>query len=303
MNPSISNRARRGRVLAWLGVAFAVIVTGGWVPGPVGAAISSALPWLAVPGAVLLLCTALLARRAVPVAVASLMVWIVAMAPVLPGDGVGSSGRSFTVASQNVKAQSGDAGQSARDLADSGADVIALIELDADGIVTARDSLALDYPYTYAVGTIAVWSKSPFTDAVPLFLGLGWNRALRVHVSAPGGDIAIYLIHAASLRIGQQNERDTMLTSLATEVAEDDAARILAVGDFNAAGTDPALNALNSRLEWVRPTDGTLGFTWPARFPLARIDHAFSRGLEVISSTTAAAGTSDQRAVLTSVRL
>ena len=56
-----------------------------------------------------------------------------------------------------------------------------------------------------------------------------------------------------------------------------------------------------SQLDWVRPTDGTLGFTWPATLPLARIDHVFVRGLAVLGSTTMRAGSSDHLATVTTL--
>jgi vancomycin resistance protein VanJ len=71
------------------------------------------------------------------------------------------------------------------------------------------------------------------------------------------------------------------------------------VGDFNAASTDPAMNALRTEMDWVRPTDGSLGLTWPASFPLARIDQVFARGVTVLSSTTVHAGSSDHLATKT----
>nr|WP_218683082.1 endonuclease/exonuclease/phosphatase family protein [Microbacterium sp. BF1] len=108
--------------------------------------------------------------------------------------------------------------------------------------------------------------------------------------------------HAASVRPGHQQDRDTMLSGIAEQVAVDPAESLLVVGDFNAPSTDPSLSALRAEADGVRPTDGTLGFTWPVAFPLVRIDQVFVRGLDVVTSTTMRAGNSDHLATLTRVR-
>ncbi len=94
-------------------------------------------------------------------------------------------------------------------------------------------------------------------------------RQLRVEVQSPAGPVAVYVLHAASVRPGQQQDRDTMLNGIAEQVASDAATALVVVGDFNAPSTDPSLAALRAEADWARPTDGTLGFTWPAAFPLA----------------------------------
>ena len=93
-----------------------------------------------------------------------------------------------------------------------------------------------------------------------------------------------------------------MLSGLAAQVAADPADALIAVGDFNAPSTDPSLSALRSEADWVRPTDGTLGLTWPAGVPMVRIDQVFVRGLDVVTSTTMHAGNSDHLATATRVR-
>jgi len=92
-----------------------------------------------------------------------------------------------------------------------------------------------------------------------------------------------------------------MLTGLADAVAADTADALIAVGDFNATSADPALAAIRAQADWVRPTDGSLGFTWPTAFPVARIDQVFVRGLSVLTSTTTRAGNSDHLATMTSI--
>ncbi|WP_337007120.1 MULTISPECIES: endonuclease/exonuclease/phosphatase family protein [unclassified Microbacterium] len=291
-----------GRRLAVASVVLAVVVALGWVPGVIGTAVAAILPWLGIVVLVLLVTTLFLARRALILVLVPALLWVLAIAPALPGFPGTAADSDLVVVSQNVRAQSGGAAASATALASTGADVIALVELDGDSLAAAQDVLAAEYPHTYAVGTVAVWSRYPLTDVEPLTLGLGWKRALRVEVQAPTAPVAVYVLHAASVRPGHQQDRDTMLSGLAAQVAADPADALIAVGDFNAPSTDPSLSALRSEADWARPTDGTLGLTWPAGVPLVRIDQVFVRGLQVITSTTMPAGNSDHLATVTRVR-
>lgn len=294
---------RHARRLALAAVILLIAVVCSWIPGVIGTAGAAALPWLGLGLLALLIATLLLARRVIVLTLVPVLIWLLAMTPTLPGFPAAAAEGStpLTVASQNVRAQSGGAAASAAELAGNGADVIALTELDGESLAAASDALAAEYPHSYAVGTVAVWSRYPIADAEPLLLGLGWKRALRVEVETPTGPVAVYVLHAASVRPGHQQDRDTMLAGLADAVAADTADALIAVGDFNATSADPALAAIRAQADWVRPTDGSLGFTWPVVFPLARIDQVFVRGLDVLSSTTTRAGNSDHFATLTTV--
>ncbi|MGF6824666.1 vancomycin resistance protein VanJ [Microbacterium sp. ZKA21] len=304
--PSSTPRARaaavrRARALATVSVLLAVWIALGWLPGQVGALVAASLPWVGIAIVGVVVASAVLARRTTVIALAVLVLWLVAMAPALPALPGPAAETSLTVASQNVRADSDAAGDSAAGLAATGADVVAMVELAAASRSAAAAVLDAQYPHSYHVGTVSLWSAYPITDAEPLELGLGWKRALRATVQTPGGDVRVYLMHAASLRPGEQSARDTMLTGIADEMRADGAERMIAVGDFNAASTDPALADLRDVADQVRPTDGSLGMTWPATFPLVRIDQVFQHGMSVLSSTTLPVGASDHRATLTTV--
>ena len=297
----LKTRRARQLVLAAVILLLAVICSG--IPGMIGTAGAAVLPWLGLGLLAVLITAVLVARRLIVLTLVPVLVWILAMAPSLPGLSVAATEGTtpITVASQNVRAQSGGAASSAEELAAQGADVVALTELDGESLSAARETLAADYPYSSAVGTVAIWSTHPITDVEPLFLGLGWKRALRVEVQTPTAPLAVYVLHAASVRPGHQQDRDTMLAGLADAVAADPAAALIAVGDFNATSADPALSAIRAQADWVRPTDGTLGLTWPSAFPLARIDQVFVRDLSVLASTTIRAGNSDHLATVTTI--
>ncbi|GAB3596842.1 endonuclease/exonuclease/phosphatase family protein [Microbacterium tumbae] len=291
-------RRRTAGVLVVLSILLALVIVIGWTPGPLGTGVSVVLPLLGVLAILIALVTLVVLPRAAIATALAVVLFLVAVAPAFPAFPGSSGDSALTIVSQNVRAQSGGEA-SANDLMAGGPDVITLTELDAASRDAAGQALSEQYPHSYAVGTVGVWSRYPLTSGEPLGLGLGWNRALRVTVQAPAGDIRLYLVHAASVRPGAQSARDGMLSELADAVRADDAPRLIALGDFNAATTDPALHAIGAELALVRPTDGSLGFSWPARFPLVKIDHVFQRGFDVSSATTRAAGVSDHLATVT----
>lgn len=300
--PRPSRRSTSARVIALIALALLLLTIAAWIPGIVGTAAAVALPWVGAGLVALAVLALVRARRVLLLLLVPTLVWALAMVPSAPGFAASApadGSAAVEIVSQNVRALSGGATASAQELAATGADVIALTELDGESLAAAREALAADYPHSYAVGTVGVWSRYPIGDAEALTLGLDWKRAMRVTVQTPDAEVAVYVMHAASVRPGHQQGRDTMLSGIAEAVAADPASSVVVVGDFNAASADPALNALRARLDWVRPTDGTLGFTWPAALPLTRIDHVFSRGLDVLSSTTVRAGNSDHLATVT----
>lgn len=295
--------ARAGRAVAAVGVILILAIACAWIPGVVGTAAAAILPWLGLVLLVLVALAVFVARRVLVVLLVPALLWVLAIAPSAPGfaSSAAEGSSSITVVSQNVRAHSGGAADSAAELAASGADIVALTELDGDSLTAASETLAADYPHSYAVGTVALWSRFPLTDAQPLTLGLDWKRALRVVVDTPDAEVAVYVMHAASVRPGQQYDRDLMLSGIADAVATDAAESVVVVGDFNAASADPALGPIRAQLDWVRPTDGTLGLTWPAALPLARIDQVFVRGADVLGSTTTRVGESDHLATVTTL--
>ena len=290
---------RCGRIAVVLAAVLVALIVCGWIPGVVGTIGAVLLPWLAIPLVLALVVAVWTARRSIAVLLVPMLLWVTAMVPALPGFDSTAQGDLMVVVAQNVKAESGTAAESAQAAVDEGASVIALTELDADSRAAAQSALDDDYPYRYEVGTEGIWSRYPLGAGEPLSLGLGWKRAARVTVQAPAGDVSLYLVHAASVRLGEQEGRDEMLSQVADVIAADRSERVLVVGDFNAASTDPALRPLRAAADWVRPTGISPGFTWPASTPVARIDHVFARGLDITSSTSFRAGSSDHLATRT----
>ena len=294
-------RSARGIALVSV-VLTLLLVFHSVLPGNIGSAIGTALPWLGL-GVPLLVAVAIVRRagRSWMLAGVPLLVWAIIFVPqfiALDVVAPAPAADQLTVASQNVEADSGTAALSGVALAEAGADVIALEELTAAARFQAAEALASSHPYSYTVGTVGLWSIYPIDNLRALTLGLSWKRALAADVQTPTGVVSVYVIHAASIRPGKQDDRDTMLEELAATIEADGAERVIALGDFNASSADPALKPLGSLLDEPNQSSPSLGFTWPTALPLARIDHIFARGLDATSHRVVDAGDSDHRAVI-----
>ncbi len=282
----------------------ALILWHGLLPDVGGAASlgETFLPWLG--GVILLLGIAALVRLSLLgglcVAVAA-AIWSLTFGPgMLPGMATGAT--SLTVASENIHAQNAAAGAIAVDLAAKHPDVIALQELDATSRAAIDSALDGTYRFSRVVGTVGVWSRIPISGMHPLDLGLGWDRALWVDLATPGTPTRVYAVHLASVRPGQYQQRDTMLENLTSTLKNDHSERILVVGDFNSASTDRAFTPLTRVVHEAAQSDLGFGFTWPASFPVARLDHALTRGMTTVTSTVLPANGSDHRGILIGVR-
>jgi vancomycin resistance protein VanJ len=147
-----------------------------------------------------------------------------------------------------------------------------------------------------------VWSRIPITGEQKLDLGLGWDRALWVELDTPGAPTRVYAVHLASVRPGQYQERDSMLANLTSTLKADHSERVVVVGDFNSASTDREFTPLTRVVHEGSQSDLGFGFTWPAKFPIARLDHALTRGMTTVTSTVLPDNGSDHRGILVGLR-
>lgn len=260
------------------------------------------LPWLGV--ALIVLGAAALVRLSLfaGLAVAATMAvwWSVFGGALLPSMSAGSP--RFTVVSENLRAQNAAASDIARTLADRSPDLIALQELDSSNLQAVEGVLDTPYPHHYVVGTVGLWSKYQLTDGAKLDLALGWSRALSVEVATPGASTRVYVVHLASVRPLTYETRNSMLSELTDTIASDDADHLVVVGDFNTASTDRILTPLQNELMEASDSNLGLGFTWPASFPVARLDHVFVRGLTTVGSSVLDANGSDHRGIEVGLR-
>ena len=141
----------------------------------------------------------------------------------------------------------------ARDLAASGADVLALVELTPPATGTYEKELAKAYPYHALQGTVGLWSKLPLSGTQPV-------------------DVMDYGPLAATRPAGA-----TM-------------------------APDRALAGLTAQLRSAQDVAGNgFGFTWPASFPVLRIDQILVRGVEPDNSWVRPANGSDHRPVAATI--
>ncbi|MBP2387488.1 endonuclease/exonuclease/phosphatase family protein [Paeniglutamicibacter kerguelensis] len=303
---------RQLRALVLLGALLSTLlmVFHSRVPDFMGLAllVDNAAPWLGLAAPVLLLAALISkSRGAVAFALVPALVWLAGFgAAIVPlsWTAPAASAHTLTVSSQNIKAGTGAAAESARELARGGSDVIALQELDAGSGQDVTAALNADYPHHFVVGTVGVWSKYPLSQSQPLDLGLGWKRALTTQIDTEAGSIRLYAVHAASARPNDHGNRDEMLAQLAATLRADTSHSVIAVGDFNATSADRSFSSLTETLDEPNQDAGLFGFTWPREpFGFMRLDHVLQRGLDVTSNTVVPAGESDHLAVRATVNL
>lgn len=266
---------------------------------------NSFLPWSAVLVALLALLA--LVRRAwwgLAAVLVPALVWSAAFVPqLLPAGGAVGSAPDLLVATQNIGATNPRPAAAAEALVTAGAGLVAVQELSSTTGAAAQQQLDAAYAHHTTIGTVGLWSNWDLGQTRRLELGLGWARALRVPVEHPLGEIAVYVVHLASVRPGDTAARDAGLQELSAMIAADPAARVMVMGDLNTAGTDPRFAELTDQLTDSRAATGSgFGFTWPSGLPLTRPDHVLVRGLTVTSDAVLDGTGSDHRAVLAGVR-
>ncbi|WP_326599377.1 endonuclease/exonuclease/phosphatase family protein [Streptomyces sp. NBC_01803] len=288
-------RWRRGWVVAGLALALALVMTlHARVPntiGNLGSLLQTFMPWLGLTIPVLALCAVL--RRSVTAVAALLvpaLVWLNLFGGLLL-DKSGDGG-ALMVVSHNVDAGNADPAGTARRLAESGADLLALQELPQDELATYEEALAAAYPHHAVQGTVGLWSRYPLGDTEPVDIGMGWTRAMRTTVDSALGDLAVYVAHLPSVRVQFRagftaGQRDDAADLLGRAIAAEPLDRAVLLGDLNGTMNDGALAPLTSQLRSTQGAAGAgFGFSWPVGFPMARIDQILVRDLEPVSSWT-----------------
>ncbi|MFF7711709.1 endonuclease/exonuclease/phosphatase family protein [Streptomyces sp. NPDC087659] len=302
---------RRGIVLAVIAIVTGLLmILHAQIPnrvGNVGSLTETFLPWLGLLVPVLLALA--LVRRSATALIALLVpaiVWLNLFGGLLT-DKSGDGG-NLTVATHNVNAENTDPEGTAREVAASGADVVALEELTGDAVPAYEKALAPQYRYHSVQGTVGLWSKYPMSDTRPVDIRLGWVRAMRSTVATPAGDVAVYVAHLPSVRVKMNagftaSQRDTSADALGEAIARDRVGRVVLLGDLNGTMNDRSLNAVTSQMRSTQGAAGDgFGFSWPASFPMARIDQIMVKGVEPVSSWTLPRTASDHLPIAASVR-
>jgi vancomycin resistance protein VanJ len=269
--------------------------------GNLGSLLETFLPWLGLIAAPLI---AIAAVRRAPIglaAVAALMaLWLFMFATTLwPKE---TSGGDLRVITHNVSATNTSTRKTTEELLAAHADLVALEELSGASEQIARTTLAGRFPHATVTGTVGLWSRYPISSSEPLDLGLSWARALRAVVDTDHGNIAVYVVHLASVRVGvlgfHSSQRNLAIKLLAAKVQADPVRRVIVMGDFNGSSYDRALSPLLDQVRSAQRLAGRgFGFSWPARFPMARIDQILVRGLQPRRAWVMARTGSDHRPV------
>ncbi|MEU3226732.1 endonuclease/exonuclease/phosphatase family protein [Streptomyces sp. NPDC006976] len=303
---------RRGIVLACCSVLLTLVMAfHARIPntiGNLGSLSETFLPWIAVFIPLLLILG--LVRRSATALIALLLpvvVWLNVFGGLLT-DKSGSGG-DLTVATHNVNADNPDPAATAEQVAGSGADVVALQELPAGKVAAYEKALSGTYRYHSVQGTVGLWSKYRLSDTRPVDLKMGWVRAMRTTVATPEGPLAVYVAHLPSVRVKLHagftaNQRDQSADALGKAISHESLARVALLGDLNGTMNDRALNAVTSQMRSTQGAAGDgFGFSWPASFPMARIDQIMVKGVEPMSSWTLPATGSDHLPIAARVKL
>ncbi|MEU9401881.1 endonuclease/exonuclease/phosphatase family protein [Streptomyces sp. NPDC048242] len=286
---------RRGVVTAVVALSLAlVMLLHSRIPnrvGNLGSLTETFLPWLGLAVPVLLLVGLL--RKSATALIAVLLpaiVWLNLFGGLLT-DKSGTGG-DLVVATHNVNADNPAPAATAEQVAASGADLLALEELPAPAVATYDRALSGQYPYHAVAGTVGLWSKYPMSQVHPVDIKLGWTRAMRATVATPDGLVAVYVAHMPSVRVKLKagftaRQRDKSADALGEAIADETLKRVVLLGDLNGTMNDRSLNAVTSQLRSTQGAAGSgFGFSWPASFPMARIDQIMVKGVEPESSWT-----------------
>ncbi|MEV0218344.1 endonuclease/exonuclease/phosphatase family protein [Streptomyces sp. NPDC050704] len=276
--------------------------------GRVGSLLETFLPWLGL--AVPLLFVLALLRRSVTALVALLLpvgVWGNLYGGLLVAEDRGA--HDITAIQHNVSDENNDPVGTADALIEAAPDFIALEELTSGALPVYETALAPGYPYRAVEGTVGLWSKHPLSDVraldiKPEGIGDGWNRGVRSRARTPRGDIAVYVVHLPSVRVRwnglSSGWRDESAELLGAAIAAEKLDEVILLGDLNSTLDDRGLAPVTSR---TNSAGRDFAFSWPAAFPMARIDHVMTRSATVTDVWTLPATGSDHLPVAAGIRL
>ncbi|GIE85200.1 endonuclease/exonuclease/phosphatase family protein [Actinoplanes regularis] len=291
-------------------LAAAVLVLHRLIPnaiGNLGSLVEAFLPWLglAVPA---LLALAALRRSLIGVAAVllPLTAWLALFGGhLLPRD---TPAPDLIAVQHNVSDENPDPAATARALLEAHPDLVALEEVLPAAEPAYAAVLDAELPFHTMWGTVALWSRFPLAEAAPVDirphdLGTDWNRGLRAVARTPSGDLAVYVAHLPSVRVGAagltSDRRDESARRLGALVAADPVARLLVLGDLNTTVDDRGLLPISRGLT-APPADFAL--TWPASAPVARIDQVLARSMTVTRLRALPRTASDHRPLAAEVR-
>ncbi|MFE9564965.1 endonuclease/exonuclease/phosphatase family protein [Streptomyces sp. NPDC006487] len=275
-------------------------------PGHPGSLLETFLPWLGL--AVPLLLVPALRRRSAATALALLLpaaAWLGQFGGLLPHPAPPAAARpALTAVQHNISDENRDPSRTAKALAAAHPALIAVEELTPAAITAFTATLAAGHPHHATHGTVGLWSAYPLTDVRPVDIkppalagDPHWNRGLRATAATPDGPVAVYVVHLPSLRLGASGfgsaRRDESARLLGAVLAAEPAERVILLGDLNGTTDDRGLAPVRTALATTAASSPGFAFTWPAAFPLARIDQILARSGTVTHVRTLPATPSD----------
>ncbi|MGW7415473.1 endonuclease/exonuclease/phosphatase family protein [Streptomyces sp. NPDC054863] len=276
--------------------------------GNLGSLLDTVLPWaaLAVPFALLVAVRRRSASALVAAGLAA-VVWLGSFWPVLAA-GPAAATANLTVLTHNIGARNADPAAAARTLLAAGPDLVALEEVTETSLPALRKVLDPALAHSVRIGTVALWSRYPLADTGRVVLDPGWSRSLRAEVRTPTGLLAVYVVHLPSVRVGLYGfgtgARDRNIQELGQVLSRERREKVLLLGDLNGSTADRSLAPLTVGLHPVQDAvGGGFGFSWPAAFPLTRLDHVLSRGVVPTESWTLPGTGSDHLPVAARLRV
>lgn len=312
----LSPRQQTSNAVMVLGALAALFLLGHrFLPNSAGlvSMVETWLPWFAAPVALLLLgALALRSWRAVIATALAAAVWLGGYGPTLLHGGSGGPA-NLQVFSEDLNGGSGSQLAAAGSAAiATSASLVAVEGMDPQ-LAASASTAGLDKAYAYHVTQYeyGVWSRYPISDAQPVGVAVStaaassaataapaaadastqvFIAALRFQVSTPQGQLTVYVVHLPQAVAGEDGfavVRDAALNRLVSVIGQDTAQRLAVVGDFNTAATDREFSQLTKDLglRSAQAAAGSgFGFTWPAAFPLVRLDDVLFRGAAAVSS-------------------
>ena len=278
-----------------------------------GSLLDTFLPWTAAP-LLLALPAALLSlkKRTIGICLLTCAVWAGTFAPTLVRSG-GSGPADIRVLSQNVSsgaAEAPDLSGVARLADQRGADIVVLQGLSKN-IELADQAVPARYPFHIAMYEFVVWSRFPIGSSRPVDLA-GDRRADQAQSAAAAVDsssgsfgglleftvnagrnrqVTVYAVHLPQPSLSHDGfgvSRGGALEQLVDDVQAEKSPNLIVVGDLDVAQTDRAMRPLlgsSTGLVSAQAKAGSgFGFTWPATFPVVRLDDVLTRGLKPVAS-------------------